>query len=204
MSIRTVAITSAKGGGGKTSLSHALALGAAWNEVLAHLFYTDTGEAIQTQGRPYNYYSANTKAKLAEEVATIANDDGILIIDSGGNRHDFDAFIAEFIELVLIPVTPDSEDIKRALSHAQHMKQAGANNIKFVVNKMPSLKASARVKADRHINKLPDALILCTIPIRSAIGDLRDDDIADFKTPSTPVNNLSRALYDSVILELEK
>ena len=62
--MKGVAITGIKGGTGKTTLSHALALGAAWHQVPAYFLHTDDREPIQVNGRPYAYYIWNICAIL--------------------------------------------------------------------------------------------------------------------------------------------
>jgi hypothetical protein len=44
-------------------------------------------------------------------MGAVVNEDGLCIIDSDGNRPDFDRWIADSVDLVLIPVTPDPEGV---------------------------------------------------------------------------------------------
>ena len=113
--MRGVALTQRKGGSGKTVLSHALALGAAWHNVPAYLMHTDNREPLKVNGRPYMYYDARDPKTLQTLVDEAINADGLCIIDSAGNRPEFDKWIAQYVDLVLIPVMPDPEDVKEAL-----------------------------------------------------------------------------------------
>ncbi len=84
--MRGVLIVSTKGGVGKTSISHLLALGAAWKNVPAHLMHTDKRTPIQVNGRPYLCYDARNPETLAHLMGSAVSKNGLCIIDSGGNR----------------------------------------------------------------------------------------------------------------------
>ena len=71
--MRGVALTQRKGGSGKTALSHALALGASWDNVPAHLMHTDNREPLKVNGRPYMYYDARNRKpfrRLSTQLST--------------------------------------------------------------------------------------------------------------------------------------
>ena len=91
--MRGVALTQRKGGSGKTVLSHALALGASWHNIPAYLMHTDNREPLKVNGRPYMYYDAREPKTLQTLVDAAINADGLCIIDSAGNRPEFDEWI---------------------------------------------------------------------------------------------------------------
>jgi|TARA_B110000902_G_scaffold232794_1_gene276069 MinD-like ATPase involved in chromosome partitioning or flagellar assembly len=196
--MKGIAVSSSRGGCGKTSLAHALALGCGWNNTLAYLCHTDNRDPIKTIDRPYGYYDCRDTTRLAKLASLAAEkDDGFFIIDSGGNRPKFDAWIATSMDLILIPVSPDSEDVSEALAHHHRLVDAGAMNIKFVINKYPNAK-SRQPLADKILALIPEGERLVYLPEVSAIRNLRMTDEEAFKTPPTNVNNLARKLFRAV------
>jgi len=139
--MKGVALASSKGGTGKTSLSHLLALGAAWNNIPSYLMHTDNREPIRVQGRPYLYYDARTPETLAALVESAVNQDGLCIIDGGGNRPDFDNWIAGAVDMVLIPVSPDQESTALAISDRERMLTAGATDCRYILNNVSRSRA---------------------------------------------------------------
>lgn len=201
--MKGVAITGTKGGTGKTALSHALALGAAWHRLPAYLLHTDNREPIQIKGRPYAYYDAREPTTLQTLASAALNQDGLFIIDGGGNRPQFDTWIAESMDLVLIPVSPDPEDVREALSHARRMEQAGAENIRFVINKYPAHR-NEREFVSRYLDHLPQEKIIGRVGEVKMVRTLRDSDNPEFHTPPSRVNNLARAMYRLVSDAIEE
>jgi cellulose biosynthesis protein BcsQ len=192
--VKGVAITGTKGGTGKTALSHALALGAAWHQLPAYLLHTDNRDPIQIKGRPYAYYDAREPSTLQTLASAALNQDGLFIIDGGGNRPQFDTWIAQSMDLVLIPVSPDPEDVREAIAHAKRMEQAGAVNIRFVINKYPAHR-NEREFVSRYLNLLPQEKIIGHLGEVKMVRALRDSDNPEFQTPPSRVNNLARSLY---------
>lgn len=195
--MKGVAITGKKGGVGKTSIAHLLALGAAWQNVPAHLMHTDNRKPLKVNGRPYMYYDARDPKTLETLIGAALNNDGLCIIDSGGNRPDFDKWIAKSVDLVLIPVTPDPEDVKEALEHMATLENCGAKNVRFVVNQYPANKVD-RVFVSRYFSKLPQDKIVARFPKVQAVRLLREDDDPVFQTPPSKVNNLARRVFFDV------
>ena len=199
-----VAIISLKGGTGKTVLSHALALGAAWKGVPAYLCHTDNRDPLIIKGRPYAYYDARSPETLAILAKAALNNDGLFIVDGGGNRPQFDNWIASSMDLVLIPVAPDPEDVREGLKQAEIIKNIGAEKVRFIINKYPGNKHE-RNAIRKYLNLIPEEMILGTVNDVKAIRSLREYDPDEgFQTPVTKVNNLSRSLYFLVNSELIK
>jgi len=196
--MKGVAIVSTKGGVGKTTLSHLLALGAAWKNIPAYLMHTDDRSPIAVNGRPYAYYDARDPNTLSTLMGAVINEDGLCIIDSGGNRPDFDRWIADSVDLVLIPVTPDPEAVDLALEHMARLSSYGSNNIRFVLNTVSSNKNEKLRDTTEYFNLLPSELIIGEIGRVAAVKRLRETDKAPFVTPPTNVNNLSRKFYSVV------
>ena len=53
----------------------------------------------------------------------------LYIIDSAGNRPEFDNWIAQYVDLVLIPVMPDPEDVKEAIIQMDLLESQDAQNV---------------------------------------------------------------------------
>ena len=84
----------------------------------------------------------------------------LCIIDGGGNRPDFDQWIANCVNLVIMPITPDSEAVDIGLAHRERLMCYGACNVKFLLN---SLSSNWREKARderEYFHKIPNDLVL--------------------------------------------
>ena len=195
--MRGIALTQRKGGSGKTALSHALALGAAWNNVPAYLMHTDNRDPLKVNGRPYMYYDARKPETLQTLVTAAINTDGLCIIDSAGNRPEFDKWIAQYVDLVLIPVMPDPEDVKEALVQMDVLESQGAQHVRYIINNYPSSKMERQYVA-RYLSQIPREKTMGLVGSVKAIRTLREDDDPTFQTPPSRVNNLSRNLYRQV------
>ena len=202
--MRGVAIVGTKGGIGKTALAHLLALGAAWKNTPSYLMHTDDRQPIVVNGRPYMYYDARKPETLTTLIEAAINTDGLCIIDSGGNRKDFDKWISKSVDLVIIPVIPDPEAVDLALEHMQRLEEFGADNICFLLNMVSSNKNEGLRDFEKYFSKLPEDKILGKISKVSAVKQLREPDDEPFKTPPSKVNNLSRTLYFMVKDALDK
>lgn len=201
--MRGVALTGTKGGTGKSTLAHALALGSAWNQVPAYLLHTDNREPIRVNGRPYAYYDAR-EPKTLETLASVAlNQDGLFIIDSGGNRPQFDTWIAQSMDIILIPVGGDPEDTKEAMSHFRYLEREGATNVRFIINKYPAHR-NERAFIARYLDQLPKEKVIGRVGEVKMVRILRDSDVLKFSTPPSRVNNLARAVYRMVTNALEE
>ena len=201
--MKGIAIVGKKGGVGKTSIAHLLALGAAWKNTPAYLMHTDDREPIAVNGRPYMYYDARKPETLTTLIGSAINNDGFCIIDSGGNRPDFDKWISESVDLVLMPVIPDPEAVDMAIKHMEELEQYGAKNIRFILNTVSGNKNERLRDFREYFSKLPEDKIIGQINRVAAVKRLRESDIEPFETPPSNVNNLSRTLYFTVKAALE-
>jgi len=196
--MKGVAIASSKGGTGKTSLSHLLALGAAWNNVPSYLMHTDNREPIRVQGRPYLYYDARTPETLATLVESAVNQDGLCIIDGGGNRPEFDNWIASAVDLVLIPVSPDQESATLAISDRERMLKSGATDCRYILNNVSTNAKARAFDQTAFYDQLDQDLILGEVKAVAAVKRLGIPDQEPFSTPPSNLNKLSRVFYDLV------
>jgi cellulose biosynthesis protein BcsQ len=196
--VRGIAVVSPKGGVGKTSLSHLLALGAAWKNVPSYLMHTDDREPIAVQGRPYMYYDARDPETLSCLISAAINQDGFCILDSGGNRPEFDKWVASSVDLVLIPVTPDPEAVDMALEHMRRLESSGSENVRFIFNAVSNNKNERLRDYKEYFSRLPDSKVIGQVARVAAVKRLREADKEPFHTPPTNVNNLSRNLFLTV------
>ena len=125
------------------------------------------------------------------------NTDGLCIIDSAGNRPEFDKWIAQYVDLVLIPVMPDPEDVKEALVQMDVLESQGAQNVRYLINNYPSGRVERRY-VERYLRQIPLEKAMGWIGSVKALRTLRENDDPTFQTPPTRVNNLSRSLYRQV------
>lgn len=203
--MKGVAILSDKGGVGKSTLCHLLALGAAgWRGVPAYLCHTDNREPMKVDGRPYAYIDGREHATLATIMESLMNSDGFTIIDGGGNRPEFDQWIAEAVDLVLIPVTADEEAVLLARQTMRRLKELGITHARYILN-MVSPNEKQRVFDFSHFfHELEAELIAGQIKSVAAVRRLRiSDDKEAFPTPPVNVNNLSRYMHRLVDNTLE-
>ena len=84
------------------------------------------------------YYDAREPKTLQTLIDSAINTDGLCIIDSAGNRPEFDKWIAQYVDLVLIPVMPDPEDVKEALVQMDVLESQGAQNVRYLINNYPA------------------------------------------------------------------
>ncbi len=202
--MKGIAIVSTKGGTGKTTLSHLLALGAAWSDTPAYLMHTDDREPIRIEGRPYMYYDARNPETLSTLIGAAINQDGLCIIDSGGNRAEFDKWIAGSVDLVVIPVTPDPEAVQLAIEHMERLESYGAQNVRFLLNMVSSNQPERLRDFKEYFMQLDKEKIIGQLGKVSAVKRLRESDKSMWETTPTKVNNLSRSLYKTIIKTLDK
>ena len=197
--MRAISISCRKGGSGKTTLCHLLSVGAVWNNKQAVILHTDD-RTPPTFERPYALIDCRDTDALVSTANNIMDSehDGLMIIDSGGNRPETDRWLAEQCELVLIPVALSSEeDVRVALEHYESLKGSTAQ-IRFVINQAPAIHRLSAYD-NQLLDLLPSALILAHLPtVKPSRVLLGSDPESGFKTPPTSVNNAARHLYRAV------
>lgn len=203
--MKGIAVVSPKGGVGKSTLCHLLAIGSAWRNVPSYLFHTDDRKPMKVEGRPYAYIDGRSLERLSTVIDSLMNNDGICIIDGGGNRPEFDKWISEFVDLVLIPVTADSESIELGIQTMDRLEKDGIKHARYIMN-MTSSNRNARLYDFEHFfSNLDSSKIVGEVKRVDAVKRLRiSDNEKTFETPPTNVNNLSRSLQKIVDDTLEK
>lgn len=194
--MKGIAVLSDKGGVGKSTLCHLLAIGAAWKSVPAYLFHTDNREPMVVDGRPYAYIDARELERLSTVMGSLINNDGYCIIDGGGNRPEFDKWIAEAVDLVLIPVTADEEAVNLARGMMNRLEGQGIHHARYVLNMVSPNEKERKYDSQRFFAVLKPEKIVGQIKRVSGVKRLRmSDESVPFPTPPTNVNNLSRHLH---------
>jgi CO dehydrogenase nickel-insertion accessory protein CooC1 len=121
--------------------------------------HTDDREPIAVNGRPYMYYDARKPEILSTLMGAAINNDGFCIVDSGGNRPKFDKWIAESVDIVLMPVIPDPEGVEMAIKHMQQLEEYGAKNVRFIMNMVSSNENEHFRDFREYFSKLPEGKI---------------------------------------------
>ena len=204
--MRGVAIITNKGGVGKTTLCHLLAIGAVWRNVPAYMFHTDNREPMATEKRPYAYIDGRDPDKLSTVISSLLDSDGVIVVDGGGNRPEIDTWLAEHMDLVLIPVMADTESVNLAIETMERLEGQGMTNARYILN-MVSPNEKARLYDFEHFfNRLDASKIAGQVKRMDAVKRLSMPDSAEkpFQTPPSNVNNLSRTLWQIVDETLEK
>ncbi len=197
--MKGIAVISSKGGVGKSTICHLLAVGSAWRNVPAYLFHTDDREPMKVDGRPYAYIDGRELERLSSVMGSLINNDGVCIIDGGGNRPDFDKWIADAVDLVLIPVTADTEAVDLAIETMATMERAGVKHARYLLNMTSSNRHSRQYDFEHFFSKLDSSKIAGELKRVDAVKRLRiSDEKTPFPTPPSNVNNLSRALHGIV------
>lgn len=195
--MKGIAVLSDKGGVGKSTLCHLLALGAAgWRGVPAYFCHTDNREPMKVEGRPYAYIDARDHQTLATIMESLINSDGFTIIDGGGNRPEFDQWIAEAVDLVLIPVTADQEAVELAKATMQRLEKLGVTHARYILNMVSPNEKQRNFDFSHFFNGLEKEKIIGQVKTVAAVKRLRmSDENEAFPTPPANVNNLSRHLH---------
>jgi len=195
--VKTIAILGSKGGTGKSSLAHCLTYGAHLMGHPAVMVHTDQRPPVKSQ-RPYEYLDASANYSLVTQlIRDRADEDGFMIIDGAGNRPHVDLWVTRTVDLVLIPVTSNSEDVRCAMHDLSRFANPKA---RLVINRWPSNRL-VRMVVQRYVQQLPDSRIIGHLPEVSAVRRFMDD--GEWNKPSTRVNNLCRQLYRMIVASLQ-
>ena len=203
--MKGIAIISPKGGVGKSTLCHLLAIGSAWRNIPSYVFHTDDREPMKVDGRPYAYIDGRDVERLSTVMGSLVNNDGLCIIDGGGNRPEFDKWIAEAVDLVLIPVIADEEAVKLAIETMKKLEREGVKHARYILNMVSSNKNERLYDFKEFFDDLEQSKIAGQLNKVSTVKRLRiSDEKSPFPTPPTNVNNLSRTLHRIVDNTLEE
>lgn len=196
--MKTVAILGSKGGIGKTSLAHCLAYGASLHGEAAAMVHTDQRRPVRGE-RPYRMIDASGNyARVAELVREGEGRPGLLVVDGAGNRPHVDLWITRIADLVLVPVTNSSEDVRCAL---EDLARLNDSRVRVLVNRWPA-NVLVRAVMARYVERLPKRRVVGYLNDVGAVRLFLDD--GTWRTPPTRVNNLARWFHRLVAAELER
>jgi MinD superfamily P-loop ATPase len=190
-----------KGGTGKSTLSHLLALGAAMANRPALVIHTDAREPERHQERPYHYMDGRDPKRLHAilERAKSPDKPGLCIIDGAGNRQNVAEVLARATDLVLVPCGIGGQDAALALSDIERLSGS-----LIVVNHWPMPKHPRRQKAERYISQIPSERILLKLGEGASADRFTESDLEPWQTPPARVNSAARALYSRVAQHLSR
>lgn len=200
--MKIVAVFGSKGGTGKSTLAHLLALGGALHGQPALVIHTDARDPERHEGRPYYYVDGRDPRRLyaALERAKAAVD-GIAVLDGGGNRPGISEILARAADLVLIPCGIGGQDATMALADLAALPKAWV-----VINRWPTLpKHPRRPKAAAYIAQLPAGRILCRLGESAAADRLTESDTEERPWAALPtrVTHAARLFYGAVSYRLK-
>lgn len=152
--MKTIAVLNAKGGVGKTAISHLLSwvlADSGYNVVLLHTDARSESYPVKSQNRRYltwplrphinaeeafqNYHKARDQADAIENC--------IMVIDGGANRRNVDSLVAQDADLIMIPVGVSDGDITESIETfkrlREHREEQGLGEIpiRFVLSNWP-------------------------------------------------------------------
>lgn len=201
--MKIVAIFGSKGGTGKSTLSHLLALGASLHDQPSLVIHTDAREPECHQARPYHYFDGRDSHRLyaALERAKAAAV-GIAVLDGGGNRPGVAAVLAKAADMILIPCGIGGQDGPMALADLAMLPGAW-----IVVNRWPMLpRHPRRPKAEAYIAQIPRDRILCRLAESAALDRLTESDSDGRPWSALPfrVKHGARLFYRAVNARLKE
>ena len=107
---------------------------------------------MQVEGRPYAYLDAREPETLRTLMGSLINNDGLCIVDGGGNRPGFDTWIGDAVDLVLIPVVADTESVTLARETMSRLEDNGVYHARYLLN-MVSTNSHSRAFDTTHFSR---------------------------------------------------
>lgn len=190
--MNSIAFVGIKGGNGCTTSAHLACYGARIAQRPAYFLHTDMREPLKAVGRPYKYVDARDVGVLKSYYNKLVESPGDhwVVVDSGGNRANFDAELAKVVDLAIIPTDLDPESVELAKVHAETL--SNHTEVKILVRCAHRLGRDDQALYD----SIPSELILGRVAVVKASKHLKaSDPETGFVTAPTNVNNLARAVY---------
>lgn len=194
--MKTIAVIAKKGGVGKTTIAHLLAVGGILEGKATAFIHTDDRAPLERCIRPYKYYDCRSSDQLIEQMGKLLSIDkqGLIVIDSGGNRPKHDKWIGENVDFVIIPLNLSGEDIKLAKSHAEMLEEAGIES-RFLINKK-NVDTRFSEYDQELVDRLPQDKIMGYVRQIAPSKRLLDDDPEEgLKRLNSDVAKVARQLY---------
>jgi len=113
-----IAIVAAKGGVGKTTISHLFCIGSGLNNKPSYLASTDNQRMMPTGNRPYKIVDCRDGDKTNNFVNVSKNtsNEHSFVLDGAANRPDFDLLAAKWGDIVIVPHRSSDLDGDEAVS----------------------------------------------------------------------------------------
>lgn len=192
--MKVVAVLGSKGGTGKTTLAHLIALGAILRGEPAAYVLTDPTRKVRGEGRPYGVLDGRDPVQLAHIIeSSRASLNGWLVIDGGGNRPAFDVEIATVADLPLIPFRASEEDLDTVAADLTALTSGIAWPNAWPTNRMAA--TAAQFYIEGLAAAFPDRVITDPVPFVNASADLL---AMELRSAVTPVRSVARKVFDSL------
>ena len=188
-----VGIATAKGGVGKTTLAHSLCYGASLLQYPAHCAYTDDPLGkLNVVDRPYRYYDCTDISKLSSLAEKAEGKEGLFVVDGQANRPDFDAWIANSVDIILVPIMRDQASVKFGMDMLKKHKNAYSILSEFPGNPK---EAEAYLKEITEYGYSDKRELFKMPKIAKLSAFISDDHNGAFSTPSTAISGACRNLF---------
>jgi GTPase SAR1 family protein len=188
-----VGIATAKGGVGKTTLAHSLCYGASLLQYPAHCAYTDDPIGkLNIVNRPYRYYDCTEISRLSALAEKATGKEGLIVVDGQANRHDFDAWVAKSVDIILVPIMRDQASVKFGMDMLKKHKNAYSilsgfpGNIKEAEAFLREI-SEYGYSNERELFKMPKIAKLSTF--------ISDDPKGIFITPPSNISSACKNLF---------
>jgi len=111
--MKIVSFLGKKGGVGKSNNSHGAAHGLSMLGIPAAYVLTDQRELLSDENRVYTIVDGRSLEKLERVVASARqnHNNGVLVLDGGGNRGVVDDLLASVSNVVIFPFTADDDSV---------------------------------------------------------------------------------------------
>lgn len=139
-----VGVLASKGGVGKTTISHLLALGFYKKSYDVALCVTDPArevEIFESSTRPYSIFDTRTQKQFTDTIIfaeEIQSSNLAVIFDGAGNKTEYYEAIVQNTDLIVVPFSSGYIDIMKAADDIKLLRAAGAKTIRLVRSRWTS------------------------------------------------------------------
>lgn len=196
---KIIAVLGAKGGTGKTTISHMLGHGFGLLDTNCIVLLTDQRRRLMPSKNrrylPFDARNPNNYDGIKEMLDAMI--DTVAVVDGGGNRPDVDAIFNQEADLTLLPFRDGLEDIDTVRQDLERLEGSYA-----IPSQWPTAKwrrETVEERVDQYLADFKDR-ILAPISFMPALDLLLVPDLRD--SLPTKLNNACRAVVDP-LFEME-